>query len=108
MNKVRMGKNEPYNYRFIFNKYKYRDINLTSDLRLLNSQYTHQIDTLSLKYLKKIKLKDYNWLNNYVNKFDNIDFINFSKLFKNMYIVEIDSFNQIVVISKVERVYYED
>lgn len=103
MKKVRMGRDEPYNYNFKFQQNI--DLNLTSNL--MDNQKT-QIDTLSLDILKKIKYKDYKWLNNFILKFEHPDYINFQKIYKELYIVEIDSITNRVIISKVHRVWYED
>lgn len=104
MNKIRMGENSPFNYGFKLNKNI--ELNLTSDLF---SQYSPtKIDTFHIKYLDSIKLKDYNWLNNFTQKFEHPDFIKFSEHFKAVYIVEVDSVKQEVIVSKVQSVNYED
>lgn len=103
MTKVRIGRDEPYNYNFKF--HKNTDLNFTSNL--LDNQKP-QIDTLTLNILKKIKGKDYKWLNNFILKFEHPDYINFQKFYKELYIVEIDSITNRVIISKVHRVWYED
>lgn len=103
MKKVRMGRDKPYNYNFKF--HKNFDLNLTSNL--MDNQKP-QIDTLTLDILKKIKYKNYNWLKNFISKYEHPDYINFQKIYKELYIVEIDSTNNKVIISKVHRVWYED
>lgn len=101
MNKVRMGQNKPYNFRFIFSD---SEINFTSDL--LTNKY--KIDTIPLKEIEKIRLKNYDWLNNFIKSFDHPDLIKFYENYHDLYIVEIDSSKQKAIISKVERVFYEE
>ena len=103
MNKVRMGKDKPFNYRFIFGEY---DINLTSDLSI--SYKPIQIDTIPMKNIDTIKLRNYEWLSEFIKSYKDPYFINFYDIFNNMSVVEIDSINKKVIISKVLFVIYEE
>ncbi len=103
MNKVQMGKDKPFNYRFIFGEY---DINLTSDLSF--SYEPIQIDTIPMKNLDTIKLRNYEWFSEFIKSYKNPDFINFNDIFNNMNVVEIDSINKKIIISKVIFVIYEE
>ena len=104
MKKVRMGRDEPYNYNFKF--HKNIDLNLTTNFYSQNSLV--KIDTFQLDYLKNIKLKDYNWLKSFISKYSHPDEIHFSEIYKELYVVEIDSINKKIIISKVRSTTYED
>ena len=104
MKKVRMSRDEPYNYNFIFDKNI--DLNLTSNF--YPQTITEKTDTFQVGYLKKIKLKDYIWLKNFVSKYKHPNEIHFTEIYKELYVVEIDSINNKVIISKVRSTTYED
>lgn len=104
MNKVRMGKDKPYNYNFKF--HENIDLNFTADLDSQTGPV--KIDTFQLDYLKNIKFKDYYWLKKFVSNYRHPDEIHFSEIYKELYVVEIESINKKVIISKVQSVIYED
>mgnify|MGYP003393363598 CR=1 FL=1 len=104
MKKVRMGRDKPYNYNFEF--HKNIELNLTSNLDSQTGPV--KIDTFQMDYLKKIKLRDYNWLKKFVSKYRHPAEIHFSEIYKDLYVVEIDPISKKVIISKVQSVTYED
>lgn len=104
MIKIRMGRDEPYNYNFKF--HNNIDLNLTTNFYSQTSPI--KIDTFQMDYLNKIKLKDYNWLKSFISKYRHPDEIHFSEIYKELYVVEIDSINKKVIISKVRSTTYED
>ena len=101
MIKWKTGEGNPFTYTYIINNDQFNFSSI-----LFNDNFTS--DTISFNDMKKRKLRNFEWLKNQIDNSAKVELITFSEVYKYIYIVEIDSLKQKAIVTKVERVFYEE